>query len=198
MGTKRQQWITYRDAKTYENVVRGGPLFPISSLMLHGVIYAKHARGLNDDPGDDLRDEIRSAFGCGTQLQELYVTPSLLTEANWDDLAAAARWARERADVLRDVHWVGGSPAALEVYGWAAWAPDRSTLTLRNPSDRAQPFTLVLGTALELPEDGGFRFQLESPYADQRVRSLVLDAWTGHELVLEPFEVLVFDARALK
>ena len=198
VGSKRQQWITYRDAKTYENVVRGGPLFPISSLMLHGVIYAKHARGLQDDPEGDLCDEIRSAFGCGTQLQELYVTPSLLTESNWDDLAAAACWARERADVLRDVHWIGGSPAGLEVYGWAAWAPDRSTVTLRNPADEPRKFVLCLGTALELPEDGGFRFQLASPYTDQRVQSLVLDAWEEHELVLEPFEVLVFDGRPLK
>lgn len=195
VGSKRQQWITYRDAKTYENVVRGGPLFPLSSLMLHGVIYARHARGLKDDPEGDLRDEIRSAFGCGTQLQELYVTPSLLTEQNWDDLAASATWARERAEVLLDVHWVGGSPAALAVYGWAAWSPGRGTLTLRNPADEAQPVDLDVGRLLELPPGEPVRWRLESPYEDQRVRTLDLVGGTATEVVLEPFEVLVFDAR---
>ena len=45
VGTKRQQWITYRDAQTYKNVVTAGPLFPLTSLMLHGLIYARHAQG---------------------------------------------------------------------------------------------------------------------------------------------------------
>lgn len=36
VGPKREHWITYRDADTYEHVVITGPLFPVSSLMLHG------------------------------------------------------------------------------------------------------------------------------------------------------------------
>ena len=198
VGSKRQQWITYRDAKTYENVVRGGPLFPISSLMLHGVIYAKKARGLNDDPENDLRDEIRSAFGCGTQLQELYVTPSLLTEENWDDLAAAASWARKKKYVLDDVHWVGGSPAALEVYGWAAWSPLRGALTLRNPSDKKQSFTLDLAKVLELPSRGTPVWILSSPYEDQRIQSLAVSLKKPETVELQPFEVLVYDIRPAK
>ncbi len=198
VGTQRQQWITYRDAKTYENVVRGGPLFPISSLMLHGVIYAKHARGLKDDPGDDLRDEIRTAFGCGTQLQELYVTPSLLTEQNWDDLAAAAIWARKHAETLRDVHWVGGSPAKLEVYGWAAWSPAHATLTLRNPSDEKRSIAIDPGSIFELPEGAPGTWTLTSPWEDQRVRALTLVAGREETIELEPFEVLMFDAAPQK
>ena len=41
VGPKREQWITYRDADTYEHVVLRGPLYPLNSLMLHGIIYAK-------------------------------------------------------------------------------------------------------------------------------------------------------------
>ena len=195
VGTKRQQWITYRDAKTYENVVRGGPLFPLSSLMLHGVIYATHARDLKDDPGNDLRDEIRTAFGCGTQLQELYVTPSLLTEQNWDELAEAARWARENAQTLRDVHWVGGSPAGLEIYGWAAWSPGRGTLTLRNPSDAKRTMTLDVGRLFELPPGAATTWRLGAPWPGQRLEHLRLETNRERTVELEPFEVLVFDAR---
>lgn len=39
-GSKRQQWITYRDSNVYSQAVRRGPLFPISSLMLHGIIIS--------------------------------------------------------------------------------------------------------------------------------------------------------------
>ncbi|MGH9598589.1 MAG: enterotoxin, partial [Terracidiphilus sp.] len=38
VGSWRQRWITYRDQQTYRNVVERGPLFPLNSLMLHGII----------------------------------------------------------------------------------------------------------------------------------------------------------------
>ena len=41
VGTNRQRWITYRDSQIYRWVVEEGPLFPMNSLMLHGLIYAR-------------------------------------------------------------------------------------------------------------------------------------------------------------
>jgi len=151
VGSNRQRWITYRDADTYGGIVRLGPLYPLNSLMLHGIVYARKARGLNVDPFDDFASELHSYFASGTGLQELYVSPDLLTERNWDDIAAAAKWARANAATLRDSHWIGGDPARLQVYGWAAWRPGHAIVTLRNPSDRAQDFALDVGNALELP-----------------------------------------------
>jgi hypothetical protein len=113
VGPICEQWITYRDADTYQEIVQGGPLYPLNSLMMHGIIYAQYNRKLNTDPGNDFRNEVRSYFGSGTQCQELYITPSLLSSQNWDDVAEAARWSRENADVLRDTHWIGGNPAKL-------------------------------------------------------------------------------------
>ena len=77
---------------------------------------------LKTDPGNDFADEVQSYFGTGTQLQEMYITPSLLTDANWDTLAKAAKWSRANAAILKDTHWIGGDPGKLAVYGWAAWA----------------------------------------------------------------------------
>ena len=108
VGTFRQRWITYRDADTYAGVVSKGPLFPLNSLMLHGVIYAKFAKNLDTDPGDDFTSDVRDYFGSGTQLQEMYITPALLSDANWDALAEAARWSRSNAATLADTHWIGG------------------------------------------------------------------------------------------
>ena len=59
-GTKRNQWVTYRDGMTYRYNVAPAPLFPINSLMLHGVLYAKGARDLQTDPANDLPGEIWS------------------------------------------------------------------------------------------------------------------------------------------
>lgn len=196
VGSDRQQWMTYRDAMTYERVVLRSPLFPLSALMLHGVIYAQHARDLQTDPDGDLRSEIRSFFGSGTQVQELYVTPALMTEQNWDDLAESAKWARERADILQDTHFIGDDPGRLRAYGWAAWRDDRAVVVLRNPSDNEVTFPLVIDRALELPADAPRRWELSSPYVDQRVGSLSAEAGIATEITLEPFEVLVFDGAA--
>jgi len=83
VGTYRERWITYRDADTYRHIVQHGPLYPLNSLMLTGLIYEKEHTQLNTDPGNDFRNEVRSFFGTGTQLQEMYITPQLLTAANW-------------------------------------------------------------------------------------------------------------------
>jgi hypothetical protein len=194
VGPYRERWITYRDAETYRRIVQNGPLYPLNSLMLHGLIFAQRHRQLNRDPDNDFRNEIRSYFGTGTQLQEMYITPSLLTTANWDDLAEAAKWSRANAEVLKDTHWIGGDPASLEVYGWAAWSPRKSVLVLRNPNDKPQLIGIKLKNALELPEDGAQVYHAQSPWKDDAGRpAIVLLANEAHVFHLAPFEVLTLD-----
>jgi hypothetical protein len=191
VGTERQRWITYRDAATFEHVVKRGPLYPLNSLMLHGLIYARYAKGLKTDPHGDFGDEIRSYFGTGTQLQEMYITHSLLSRANWDDLAEAAKWSRRNAGVLVDTHWVGGGPEQLEPYGWAAWSERNAILTLRNPSQRAQTLELEVAQAFELPAGAPERYEARSPWKKDASRpAVMLEAGKRHAFRLEPFEVL--------
>ena len=194
VGTFRERWITYRDAETYHGIVQNGPLFPLNSLMLHGMIYAKHRKQLDTDPGNDFRNEIRSYFGTGTQLQEMYITPSLLSDSNWDDLAEAANWSRANAAVLKDTHWIGGDPAWLEVYGWASWTPGKGILVLRNPSDHAKTTRVRLNDAFELPVGAAQEYFAKSPWKEDAGQpATVLHAQQAHEFHLAPFEVLTLD-----
>jgi hypothetical protein len=198
VGTNRQRWITFRDSQTYRWVVEDGPLFPINSLMLHGLIYARHAERLGADSGHDFADEVHSYFGTGTQLQEMYITPSLLTTGDWDVLAEAANWSRANAPTLADSHWIGGDPARLEVYGWAAWSPQRAIVTLRNPSDQPQEFTASLDALLELPPSAASRFVARSPWkpdADRPPEEIL--AHEPHTFHLRPFQVLTLDLAPL-
>lgn len=69
------------DKERYSNiVVRTRGLFPISNLMLHGVICGKvgtsPALGLDicsNSENDDFREEVWSFFATGTSLQELCI-----------------------------------------------------------------------------------------------------------------------------
>jgi hypothetical protein len=199
VGTDRQKWMTFRDADVYERVVKAAPVFPLSSLMLHGVIYARHARGLNVDPQLDFTSEVRSFFGSGTQMQELYLTPALLTEGNWDALAEAAIWARRNQHILVDTHWVGGDPAKLEVYGWASWTPDAAVLVLRNPSDKEQAFEIDVEAALELPQGSRRTWRGQSPWAaDRKKAPVLLEAGKSYRLEMKPFEVVTLDLKPVR
>jgi len=191
VGTKRQQWITYRDGHTYSNIVQKGPLYPLNSLMLHGIIYARMAEGLNTDPGYDFADEVHSYFGSGTQLQEMYITPSLLTKDDWDTLANAAKWSRANAATLKDTHWIGGDPLQSQVYGWAAWSPEKSIITLRNPSDHPQSFSLNAATALELPARSPQKFKAKRIWGHASLGGGAADL--VQTIQLQPFEVVTFE-----
>jgi hypothetical protein len=194
-GTERRQQITYRDKETYQNVVKRAPMYPLNSLMTQGIMFANH--GLPNE-SEGLAEDIRDFFASGTNCQELYITPSLMSPEHWDALAEAAKWSRDNTDVLVDTHWAGGDPAAGEVYGWAAWSERKGILSLRNPSDKPGSITIDIGKAFELPNSAAEKYSLKSPWKqDTGSEAIVLSAGKMHTFELKSFEVLVFDATPL-
>jgi hypothetical protein len=195
-GDDREKWINYRDAQTYRFVVKQGPLYPLNSIMNHGVVMANgHFFATRTAKvGNELRHEARSFFGCGTAVQELYIKPELMAPSSWDAVASAAKWAQENADVLVDTHWVGGDPSKSEIYGWASWSPRKAILTLRNPDDQLHEIALDARVVFELPTDAAKNFAMTSPYADQRIQKVDMTAGKPTTFVLQPFEVLVLES----
>ncbi|CAB3769189.1 hypothetical protein LMG29542_06053 [Paraburkholderia humisilvae] len=198
-GSDRERWITYRDTQVYRNVVLASPLFPLNSLMLHGIICAQQNRRLQASDGEDFLHDIHAYFGSGTLLQELYITPSRLGARAWDALATSAKWARGAAGVLRDNHWIGGAPDELDVYGWAAWTPSKAIVTLRNPDRRARDAVLDLRAQLELPADAPTHFTARARWAEHGRSPLIarLDVDTPQTVQLAPFEVLTLELRPI-
>ena len=105
----------------------------------------------------EMTAEIRSFFGTGVNLQEMYIAPELMTPRTWDVLAEAARWARRNADVLADTHHVGGNPLAGEVYGWASWTPAKAIMALRIRTT-ARHVCARRGPGLELPAGAATKY----------------------------------------
>jgi len=147
---------------------------------------------------EDFADQAREFFGSGTQLQELYITPGLLNQQNWDNLAEAAAWSRRNADVVVDTHWIGGDPGNGDVYGWASWAPRKGILVLRNPSDNPAAFAADLETLFDLPPGSPEVFQMKSPWKDGRdLPPLEISAHQSHTFNLRPFEIVVLEAKPI-
>lgn len=203
-GDKRDRWITYRDRLVYEVFVQGAPLFPINSLMTHGTIITKNGppRVMSRDPQNCLK-EIRSAFGSGSALQEVYADHDLMNQQNgllWDELAANIQWIRRNRDVLADVHWVGGNPWKDNdgaIYGWAAWNKKKSTLTLRNSSASEKTLHTTLREVLDVPPNLKGTVTFRNSFADQRalpgLSNRAVDIDTSIDISLHPLEVIVME-----
>lgn len=204
MGDNRDRWITYRDRLVYEVFVQGAPLMPINSIMTHGLIITKNGppRCMSTDPENCIK-EMRAAFGCGSSLMELYVDGDLMSQKNgrlWDELATCIKWIRRNADVLADIHWVGGNPWDGQdgnIYGWAAWNRTKCTLTLRNSSQTEKTLSTTLREVLDIPPSWKGFIKLSSSFNDQRpldgITDEVIDVDAPINFTIKPFEVIVME-----
>lgn len=200
-GTPRQKWVTYRDGLIHSGVVARGPLYPINSLMIHGIYvnriplsFGPQRQPQTYDAGE-ITSEIRSFFATGVNLQEMYIVPEFMTPRTWDVLAEAARWSRCNAEVLVDTHPIGGDALAGQVYGWASWTPAKAILALRNPDDQHAAISLDVGKAWELPSGAAAKYLLKSPWAEDAAKQTVeIRLGQVHQFQLQPFEVVILEA----
>ena len=181
VGDDREQWITYRDRLVHQNFVDRSPICPINTLMTHGVILTRFGDVSKTMDYDGIVREMRCAFGCGSSMVELYTDYKLLDEIKnskgkkgtlWKQLADGMDWQQRNADVLPDIHWVGGNPwdgKKANIYGWAAWNGKKTTLTLRNPDVAAQTLTTTLREVFDIPAYIKTSVTLRSSFADQRI-----------------------------
>jgi hypothetical protein len=97
---------------------------------------------------------------------------------------------------LRDAHWVGGDPARLEIYGWAAWSPGKGIVTLRNPSDKPQDFRLDIEAVFELPSDAPYEYAATDPWnSAEKVQTLRVGE--PIRIQMRPFEVRTIEAQPM-
>ncbi len=178
----RERWITYRDRLVYQNFVSRSPICPINTLMTHGFILTQFGDVSRDMSYRSILNELRCAFACGSGMVELYADYALLNKTYadgngvpgqlWGEIAKMIQWHEANADVLPDIHWVGGNPynestGNGEVYGWGAWNGRRAVLTLRNPNGVQTAFRGTLRQMLEIPDYVTEALKLRRPFEDQ-------------------------------
>ncbi len=180
-GTARQKWVTYRDNIIYDRFASKAPLFPLNSLMMHGIIVCKSSphntmtdyRGTGTHLYDgeryatatacaDFAAEVWMGVALGTGLQEYYITPALMSKVWWDILANGVKWLKANEATLTDAHWIGGDPAdgpdmakrgnaPKSIYGYASLGQNKGIVILRNPSDQTRTLSATLDGWLEMP-----------------------------------------------
>ncbi len=182
VGTPRQKWVTYRDNVMHDRFASKAPLFPLNSLMMHGILVCKSSphNTMTDYKGTgsylydgegyatptacaDFAAEVWMGVALGTGLQEYYITPQLMSKVWWDILANGVKWLKANETVLTDAHWIGGDPAdghdmqkrgnsPKSIYGYASLGEKKGIVILRNPTDKPQAVTVDIDGWLEMPK----------------------------------------------
>ncbi len=195
-GSRTQRFMTYRDGTLYNNIVRKAPYYPLNSIMTVGIAYANlgHPIKCINDSISDFSDMVWSFFGAGSSLQELYISHDRMKPEFWPILAKVAKWAKENENVLKDTHWIGGSPINLEVYGFASWTPKKGIVMLRNPSGQTELFKIRLDEIFELPLGFSGEYLLTPVYGNDSA-SITIENNINFEVSLKPFETRIYEIK---
>ena len=181
VGTARQQWVTYRDNVIHDRIVSKSPLFPLNSMMMHGILVCvsspwntmtdykgtgkyeyKGERYATPTACADFAAEVWMGVALGTGLQEYYISHKLMSDTWWDILAEGVKWVKANESTLADAHWIGGDPGGgkdlqkrgnepKDIYGYASLGKEKGIVMLRNPSGKPQTITASLDNWLEMP-----------------------------------------------
>ena len=188
---QRLQSISYVDGVLYDDFITNRYQFPISALMVCGIVYGQlHMLGGTHEPLESWTDNTVWSVCLGLMMKELYITPSLLSETHWNVLGKSLRWAEANKDVLVETQMILGNPHRGEVVGYKHAVGDRTIVFLRNPSLRPQKAAIDF-----LPPEGNkTRRLVEIVYPYRKVFARDADPAQMVEIALTPNEMLAIEA----
>lgn len=194
----RDAAMTYRDIVLYEDFRIKDLWFPMANMMTHGIIKGSLERlGGEDDPLDKFTDDVVLYLARGVSMWELYVTPDLLTEGEWNALAQSIKWAKDRFPILAQTEMVGGNPRRREPYAFVHFKGNRGIVAARNPSIAPSGLTVSFDPALGLdPNSAGL--VLERVYPTRWISPKLYFAEDSVAIELDGYETAIFELYPLE
>ncbi|NIO49436.1 MAG: hypothetical protein GTN73_08400 [Candidatus Aminicenantes bacterium] len=191
--SRRDGAITYRDYVLFEDYGKNDFWFPIANLMTHGIIKGNLQKlGGEAEPLDKFTDNALLYFARGVSMWELYVSPDLLTDGEWNALAKSIRWAKDRFEVLRSTEMVGGDPGESLAYGYVHFAGNRGIIAARNPSIEPQTLKVSLSASMGLDPKVS-SLVVERVYPKRRISPKLYRAGSNLEIPLQGYETAVYE-----
>jgi hypothetical protein len=196
--SKRDAAITYRDVVLYENYGVNDFWFPISNLMTHGIIKGHLQKlGGEAEPLDKFTDNAILYFARGVTMWELYISPNLLADGEWNAIAKSIGWAKDRFEILKSTEMVGGDPGNKEAYGYVHFFKDRGILAVRNPFIQPRVLKIKLDPAYGLSSKA-CSLVLERVYPTRWVSPDLYAAGSTLELLIPGYETGIYEIYPLE
>ena len=150
-SSHEEQMLTFRDGDYYEFFTNNQWQLPNKYFYNHDPVYAKTAHNVPGGPGqqieyttDELRNHLYMLGTRGTAFWEYYYSPSMFDDEKWQVNAEAANWIEDNFDILQKSKMFGGDPEKGQVYGYSCWNGNHGIVSIRNPKDVEQTYTLKL------------------------------------------------------
>ena len=150
-SSHEEQMLTFRDGDYYEFFTNNQWQLPNKYFYNHDPVYAKTAHNVPGGPGrqieyttDELRNHLYMLGTRGTAFWEYYYSPSMFDDEKWQVNAEAANWIEDNFDILQKSKMFGGDPENGDVYGYSCWKGSQGIVSIRNPKNVEQTYTLTL------------------------------------------------------
>ncbi|MFI5252525.1 MAG: hypothetical protein ACHQQQ_08875 [Bacteroidota bacterium] len=189
----RDAAITYRDLSLYEDFKTNNFWFPIQNLMTHGIIKGNLEKlGGEEEPLDKFTNEALLYFARGVSMWELYISPDILTEGEWDNMSNAILWAKDRFPILSTTEMIGGDPKKRETYGYAHFKGSIGIIAARNPWIAAGSLAVELSPADGL-DPNAENLVLEKVYPNRWVSPQLYKTGSIITIPLDGFETAIYE-----
>lgn len=189
----RDAAITYRDFSLYEDFRTNDLWFPIQNLMTHGIIKGNLEKlGGEAEPLNKFTNEVLLYFARGVSMWELYISPDILTDGEWDAMGDAMQWAKDRFPVLSTTEMIGGDPKKRETYGYVHLKDKRGIIAARNPWIVPGSLKVALSPALGLDREAS-SLVLERVYPTHWISPKLYAAGAEVELPLDGYETALYE-----
>ena len=192
-GSSRTDELVYRDARYYDIWRNKNLQFPMSAVFNH-----EPKKTTTGESSAAFRDYLFMSLSRGTGFLEFYIKPSVLQSNDWNVLSDGLHWATEEFSTFSRVRMHGGQPGAGEVYGYTAWNQQQGYISLHNPADKSQTYTVKLDRAFGLlPKTGPF--SVSSPVGAESMRGLPTTCNFGDSLTFElsPREIRIINFNSI-
>ncbi|BDS07084.1 hypothetical protein NT6N_21240 [Oceaniferula spumae] len=161
-GANRTGELVYRDAVYHDLAVTENTQFPLHSIFNHEPKKTK-----TGESKETFRRYLYMNMSRGTGFVELYIKPFVIKEYDWDVLAEGLLWVHDIFPTFKHSRMHGGRPKKGEVYGYTAWLKERGFVSIHNPSNKEQTYTLTLDRKFGLtPDSKETSYLLSSPISD--------------------------------
>ncbi len=196
--SRRDAAITYRDFVLYEDYGKNDFWFPLANLMTHGIIKG-HLQKLGGEAEalDKFTDNAVLYFARGVSMWELYVSPNLLSDAEWEVLARSISWAKRNFSMLRSTEMMGGDPGLGQTYGYAHFFGNRGIVAARNPVITPSKLQVELSAALGV-DPTATDLVVERTYPTRWIAPRLYTAGEILELSLPGYETAIYEIYALE
>lgn len=196
--SQRDRAITYRDYTLYTDFKKDNFWFPIANLMTHGIIKGwLQQLGGAKEPLDKFTDNALLYLSRGVSMWELYISPDLLTNREWDVLAQDIKWAKANFNILQHTVMIGGNPVDGQTYGYAHFSGNRGIIAARNPgiTEKDLDFTIAHKLGIDNNADS---LVVERVYPNRWISPRLFATGSELHLPLKGYETAIYEIFPVK